>query len=90
MAGPYRTIREGKGFAEQKKNLRHSAKRLDEVLDGVTWALCRKPDCFPGLPDIKLYLAKTDPFPDVPALYIWYTFDDDTVTLLGIEEDADQ
>jgi hypothetical protein len=81
-----RTIREEKLFLQQKKKLKHSARRLDEILDGVTWAMCRKPESFPGVPGTRLYLAKTDDFPGTPAIHIWFTFDEETVLLLGIEE----
>lgn len=81
-----RTIREEKQFADQKAKLKHSAKRLDEVLSGLIWTLCRKPDSFPNVPGSNLYLAKTDGTSDTPGLFVWFTFDEDTVFLLSIEE----
>jgi hypothetical protein len=88
MAGQFkaRTIREEKKFTEEKRNLKHSAKRIDEVLAGVTWTLCRKPESFLNIPGTKLYLAKTDEFPNNPGFYIWFTFDSETVFLHSIEE----
>jgi len=90
MAGGFkaRTLREEKQFAEEKAKLKHSAKRLDEVLSGLSWTLARRPDSFPNVPGLKLYLAKTDPFPGTPALFVWFTFDEDMVYLLSIEEAA--
>jgi hypothetical protein len=90
MAGTSRarTIREEKQFVEEKAKLKHTAKRLDEVLFGVTWALCRKPDSFPNVPGTKLYLAKTDGTADTSGLFIWFTFDAEVVYLLSIEEAA--
>ncbi len=86
MAGSFRTIVEEPLFIQQKKKLRVSVRRLDEVLHGVTWVLCRKPEEFGNIPGTSLYLAKTDSAPDTPALYVWFIFDDDTVRLLMIEE----
>jgi hypothetical protein len=71
---------------KNKDRLKYSVKRLDEVLDGLTWAACRKPDSFPKVRGINLYLAKTDATFDTPALYVWFTFDDDHVYFLSIEE----
>jgi hypothetical protein len=88
MAGGFkaRTIREEKQFSEEKRKLSRTAKRLDEVLFGVTWTLCRKPESFLNIPGTSLYLAKTDATPDTPALYIWFRFDDEHVFLQSIEE----
>jgi hypothetical protein len=79
-------IREEEAYRESKNKLRHSTKRLDEVLFGVMWVLARRPDSFPKIPGLQLYVAKTDRFSTNPALYIWYTFDSKTVSLLLIEE----
>ncbi len=87
MAGKYRTVREEDEFKTAKKKLRRSTKRLDEILDGVFWVLCRKPESFHNIPGRMLYVAKTDPVPGgIPGFYIWYTLDDEMVFLLGIEE----
>ncbi len=91
MAGESRPrdIREEEAFKDAKNKLRHSAKRLDEVLFGVTWVMARKPESFPKIPGLDLYVAKTDATPNTPALYIWFTFDDAVVSLLLIEEAPD-
>ena len=62
-----------------------SAKRLDEVLNGITWALSRRPESFPKVEGLDLYVAKTEDAPDAPALRVWFTFDDEVVRLLYIE-----
>lgn len=88
MAGPFkaRTIREENQFSEEKKRLGKTAKRLDEILSGVLWAVSRRPESFLNIPDSKLYLAKTDNFPRHSGFYIWFTFDDEAVYLRSIEE----
>ena len=85
MTSKFREIIEEKQFADEKRKISKSLKRLDEILDGVTWILCRKPESFHNIPDTPLWLAKTDPFPGHPALQVWFTFDDDSVNLLSIE-----
>jgi hypothetical protein len=88
MGGTFkaRQIVEEEQFAQEKKNLRHSAARLDEILFGITWVMARRPDSFPQVPGLKLYVARTDSFPGAPPLHVWFTFDDTNVHLLSIEE----
>ena len=80
-----REIIEEESFAAEKERIAYSAKRLDEILFGITWVLCRKPESFPQVPGLDLYLAKTDAFSDTPAVNVWFTFDDQHVHLLFIE-----
>lgn len=56
--------------------------RLDKRLYGLTWALANRPDIFfAALPDRNVGLFKGAE--DLPYR-VWYTFDDDTVTLMAI------
>ena len=87
MAGEFnaREIIEEKTFDAEKHRVAESAKRLDEILSGIIWVLSRKPDSFPQVPGLDLYLAKTDPAPDAPAINLWFRFDAKAVYLLYIE-----
>lgn len=85
MAGMYRQIVESEQFSSAKSLLFPNIKRLDDMLNGITWALARHPEEFPCVPCTSLYMAATDPFPDAPAIRVWYTFDDGNVTMLDIE-----
>jgi hypothetical protein len=91
MAGEFkaREIREEQAFQDAKRKLQHSAKRIDEILFGVTWVIARKPESFPKVPGLDLYVAKTDALLGAPALYIWFTFDSTTISLLLIEKAPD-
>lgn len=80
-----REIRESKDFVDQKQLIQPNAKRLDEQLHSVTWALARNPEYGTQVQNTQLYGVKTDPFPDAPSLIIWYTFTDDKVELWWIE-----
>lgn len=72
-------------FEEQLTLLKHDAPRLDEILDGVTWAIATHADDFEVV-DRTLRVAFTDPFPDAPAMRIFFQIqDDDNVTLNYIE-----
>lgn len=88
MAGPFkaRQIIEESDFKDEKERISRSVKRLDEILLGITWVLARKPESFNKVGELDLHLAKTDPVPpDIPALYIWFWFNDSEVHLLSIE-----
>ena len=60
MAADLREIVEQPQFREDKKKFKHSAKRLDEILEGIVWTLARLPECYPNIPGTNVYLAKTD------------------------------
>jgi hypothetical protein len=72
-------------FLEQAAILRADARRLDELLDGVTWLIANHAeDC--EVVERNLRVAFTDPFPDAPAMRIYFTItDDNTCTLHWIE-----
>jgi hypothetical protein len=91
MAGEFnaREIVEEKTFDAEKHRVAKSAKRLDDILFGITWVLSRKPESFPKVQGLNLYLAKTDGAPDAPAVNVWFNFDDEKVYLLYIELAAD-
>jgi hypothetical protein len=80
-----REIIEEESFGIEKERISKSAKRLDDVLFGIIWVLSRKPESFPQVTGLDLYLAKTDDIPGSPALNVWFTFDDQQVRLLFIE-----
>ena len=80
-----RTIRESPEFAQQKQRIEPNARRLDDQLRSITWALARKPELFSKIGRTKLHCAKTDPWSNAPRLRLYYTFDDNFVDLLWIE-----
>jgi hypothetical protein len=54
MPADLRGIVEQEQFKADKKKLKHSAKRLDEILEGVIWTLARLPECYPHIPGTNL------------------------------------
>ena len=85
MAGSHRTIVESDLYKEAKNSLTISCERLDEMLHGITWVLARKPDECPRVQGSTLHRARTEDVPGLPVFLIWFTFDQDTVTLQLIE-----
>ena len=72
-------------FLDQGALLQADARRLDELLDGVLWLIAtHAEDC--EVVERNLRVAFTDPFPDAPAMRIYFSITDgNTCTLHWIE-----
>ena len=76
-----RTVRRDPQFEEQASRIQSNARRLDEVLESVEWSIAEAAESWhlvegPGGTAVRL--AITTAFPDVaPALWIYFTIDDD-------------
>ena len=82
----YRTIREDPAYTAQAQALAPNTQRLDEILEGLVWAVCTEPSIFPLMRDTGMRLVKTDPYPGALPLRIFFTWDeDDNCTLCWIE-----
>jgi hypothetical protein len=80
-----RTIREEHKYREQLDALAISHKRLDEVMIGVSFTMARNPEEFTKVPGTNLSIARTDAYPDAPALRIFFTYNPYEVHLLFVE-----
>jgi len=85
-----RTVRRSHLFENHATQLQPDARRLDEQLRGVEWAVATKPEAFPQIPNTALRLIKTDPFPDAPALRIYFTIDGDHYCTLQFIEKVEE
>lgn len=83
-----REIREEESYRTDMENLRLSYESMDIAFENVSLALARRPDIFPQVPgaDINLRRIKVTGCVDLPELSVWFTFDDDFVHLLNIDE----
>lgn len=72
-------------FLDQAALLEADSPRLDELLDGVIWLIAtHAEEC--EVVERNLRVAFTDPFPDAPAMRVYFTItNDDTCTLHWIE-----
>jgi len=86
-----RTVQESEVFAACCKELSPTAKRLDEILEGVIWAISTAPEKLPEVQGTSLRIVTTDPYPDAPAMTVYFRIDnDDFCTLMWIEESTVQ
>lgn len=81
-----RDIVEDHSFDRARALLGIDIRRLDEILEGLTFTLARNPELFERVPGTYLRVALTTRFPDVPALRVFFTVDAQRVTLVAIEE----
>jgi hypothetical protein len=58
------------------------AKRLDEQLRGIEWAVATAPFSYSQVEGTSLHLIKTDPWPGAPPLRVYFTIDDENTCTL--------
>jgi hypothetical protein len=86
-----RTIIESEAFSSEKYFLCKDAEQLDDVLDGLTWALARGPELgWQVTPGIPLYAIGTLEWTihSIESMTVYYLYDDETVTLVSIKPDS--
>ena len=76
-----RDIVESPTYAQQKSKAVAAPRRLDDLLEGLLFVIARIPEEFPSLGGVSLarYVGPLD------NLRVWFTYDDATVALQGIE-----
>ena len=85
MPANLRSIIETDRFIREKLAIEPDVSRLDAALLGVTWTLARSPESGQKTIAPTVWAMPTNAMLSVPALVIYYSFDDDTVTLLSVE-----
>ena len=81
-----RTVVETKTYESQRDAVIPNVQRFDEITRGVYWALAIRPEAYPPIsPKSSIRVLKTDDFPDIPRMRIYYKFDDSKTYLLWIE-----
>ena len=76
-----RTIIESNALARQFRQYKISYRRWDEAFSEAQRALRSAPETFPEVPNTGLRRVKLIGFECVPPLSIFFTFDQNTVTL---------
>jgi hypothetical protein len=86
-----RTIRTEHGVDETIRKLGIEHVRFDDLMASIETVLCGYPETFPVIPGTALSWCRTNEFVGVsfngiPALSMYFHFDDNYVYLLTIEE----
>jgi|HubBroStandDraft_2_1064218.scaffolds.fasta_scaffold2049111_1 hypothetical protein len=80
-----RTIREEGRFREQLEELGVSARRLDELMEGIALAVSLRPEVFPRVPGTSLHRIKVRPFQGLPHLNLWFWYNETTVSFVEVD-----
>lgn len=81
-----REIVEQERLSQVLLDLGLSALKLDSILEGLTNTICRKPEKFAREPQTGWSRVVTKSFPpDIPAVQIWFTYDDDKIYIECVE-----
>ena len=80
-----REIVEEDSFKQSLADLGIKYKRFDEVMEGVTFALCERPELFPKVVGTHIRRIRIQECLGVPEADIWFTYNTETVRLLHIE-----
>jgi hypothetical protein len=81
----HRKIIEGIDYTEAIRNLGVEYRRLDIAIEGMIGVLATRPEIFPKVPGTEMHCLSINRFQGVPALNIWFVFDDETVKLIAAE-----
>lgn len=83
-----RTIRYSEAWERCVEEMGEQLARLDDLLQGVEWAVAESPEHFPLVEGTELRIILTDEFPDVPAFVIYFRIVSDTLCCMEwIEHD---
>lgn len=81
-----RDIRRHALFEDGARALQSDAKRFDEQMIGVEWAIATNPEKYPLIEGTNVRVVKTEPWPGAPVLRVIFRIDDDHLcTLLWVE-----
>lgn len=81
----HRTIVESARFKSERAAIAPSISRWDEVFRAVEWGLAQAPEVAGKATHVDgVFAIPTDDWPDVPAVVVYYRFDESTVTLLSL------
>jgi hypothetical protein len=70
-----RDVARDETFAESARLVDSDPKWFEELIRPIEWAISRNPESeiFPQIPGTNLRVAKTDRFPDRPALRVFFS-----------------
>lgn len=84
--GKPREVIQEPSFTRELHRLIKDAKRADEFIDGVVWLLARSPRQGRQISNSHVWYAPMKQKVGILPIVIYYTFDDDFVNLMSIQE----
>ena len=86
--GNLRSVVESARFEREKAAIGTDPRRIDEALEGVMWALARGPERGVQIDGYDLWALPTYPWDNCPEMVVYYTFDDNEVSLESVIVDS--
>jgi hypothetical protein len=84
--GKLREIVDEHRFAIELSQIIRHAKRADEFIDGAKWLLSREPRQGMQIGNSHVWFLPMKQVPGILPVVLYYTFDDNYVNLLSIQE----
>jgi len=81
-----REIVEETRFSDELSQLIPDARRADEFIDGAKWVLSRDPFSGKRISTSRVWFLPMEQVPGILPVILYYTFDDDYVNFLSIQE----
>lgn len=81
-----REVIEANRFAQELRRIVANVKQADDFVDGAKWVLSRDPLSGKRIGKSKVWFLALQEIPNILPVVLYYTFDEDSVILLSIEE----
>lgn len=88
----YRTLCHEREYTEAVDALVAENPRYREVIDGIEWGVCQRPEEYPQIPSLPgatahVYMAPGAPFTEIAHLRVFFLLDnDDQARMLAVEK----
>ncbi len=82
---PLKSLEESAVYEASKKGIIPNARRFDDAVESVTFAIARRPEDFPIDKETGIQLAKTYTTEDNPPLTIYFKEHENKIILLDVE-----
>ena len=79
-------IIEASRFRTELQQIVQHAKRADEFINGAKWVLCRNPEAGKRIGTSHVWFFAMEEIPGILPVVLYYTFDEDSVIFLSIQE----
>lgn len=86
MTDRYRTIVESDRYQSEREELSKDVQRWDEMIEGLLAAVSRSPEIGHRTNDPRVWAIASVPWPGAAEVVLYYTFDDEQVTLLSVRQ----
>ena len=81
-----REIIEEHRFSDELRKIIQHSRRADEFIDGAKWTLSRNPQAGKRIGTSNVWFLAMEEIPGILPVVLYYTFDDNFVNFVSIQE----